>query len=1107
MGIDTKTLAVAKKYTKDTIEGAGAVKGKPCQIDSITDITGGHRVTFLWLDNSGTSHTSIMDVMDGEKGDTGDKGDKGDRGNKGDTGNGIVSVTQVSGEAQIIIEYTDGTFSDPIDIPTIQGEKGDTGDTPTVEVGTTTTVAYTENAEVTSEDTATGIKLNFKIPQGRPGSGGGGSGSVNSVNNKTPDANGNVEINKADLSLGNVDNTSDENKPISTAQAAVNESFDDRIKSLEENPVNPMQFAEMPTASEHPQEVVQYIGATDANYTRGYFYRSTPRVIEGNLSYAWERIDTQPSSTNYADLSNKPDINGVELTGSKTNEDLGIQGKLQYSTLPEASAANLGKIVQYIGSTTTSLHNGYFYQCIYDNMEYKWSQQNTGTDSDVEARVTANERHIGDMSDLALPQTNLVDCINALNRKDLKTVSYVEPNLILTYNDDSTFSFSLLSVFQQTEVGELSNVLDSTIQDTNILQYDSALNAYKPYAIVTVLSNLLNEAKAYTDQAVEESIVAGAYVCDEKPEYDADNDTVIYKQDGVTKTTTQTDARFYYHDSNDDSYCTSWINDIEFTFSVAEVQFEDYVKVENVVSNYTGQELDKTKIPNLAALDALVTLVRTTYLSDVLHETDVIDNLNSVSTTKPLSANQGKELKALVDAKQDIMQYATMPTASLTYVGKVAQYVGGTLNNWVKGRFYQCDYDSETDTYSWNEIRYNAVTDSALSQSSENPVQNKVINAALNGKIDKTDKGAANGVAELDSTGKVPAGQLPDLLELGETSDKAYRGDRGKAAYDHSEVQDGTNPHGTTANNVNLSSPISVDGVSKSTVEAAVDAINTLAALLKGGIDDITILIPTGASSSNKLVTEDNVLTIPSGSGAKNMIYRGQSLGSSFTAEQQAEIAAGTFNGLFLGDYWTINSVNWRIAAFNYWINTGDTACTTPHIVIVPDTCLLAADGSTTHYMNSTNDTSNGYTGTDFYKGTNSNTAKAQCRTKAQNAFGSAHILTHREYLTNKVTNGKPSGGEWKDSDIEMMNEIMVYGCPVFLPANDGSTVPNLYTIDKTQLPLFRARPDLIGIRANWWLRDAVSGSYFALVGDGGNCGSDHASAAWVGVRPAFGIC
>lgn len=165
-----------------------------------------------------------------------------------------------------------------------------------------------------------------------------------------------------------------------------------------------------------------------------------------------------------------------------------------------------------------------------------------------------------------------------------------------------------------------------------------------------------------------------------------------------------------------------------------------------------------------------------------------------------------------------------------------------------------------------NEATKNAV-DAALSETSTNPVQNKIVNAALEGKVPTSrkvngkeltgdvtlgaddvsaipadQKGTAGGVAELDTAGKVPAAQLPsyvdDVIEgylsegafyedaaytteitgesgkiyvdlddgktyrwsgtafveisaslaLGETSTTAYRGDRGKIAYDHSQA-------------------------------------------------------------------------------------------------------------------------------------------------------------------------------------------------------------------------------------------------------------------------------------------------------------------------------
>ena len=86
------------------------------------------------------------------------------------------------------------------------------------------------------------------------------------------------------------------------------------------------------------------------------------------------------------------------------------------------------------------------------------------------------------------------------------------------------------------------------------------------------------------------------------------------------------------------------------------------------------------------------------------------------------------------------------------------------------------------------------------------------------------------------------------------------------------------------------------------------------------------------------------------------------------------------------------------------------------------------------------------------------------------------------------------------------MAEHNVYGCSVFGAVNDGSNVPTLRTVDKSQYPLFAFRPDLISIPNWFWLRDVVSnGSFARVAGDG--------TAAWVyasdrtGVRPVFSIC
>ena len=239
---------------------------------------------------------------------------------------------------------------------------------------------------------------------------------------------------------------------------------------------------------------------------------------------------------------------------------------------------------------------------------------------------------------------------------------------------------------------------------------------------------------------------------------------------------------------------------------------------------------------------------------------------------------------------------------------------------------------------------------------------------------------------------------------------------------------------------------------------------------------------------------------VESNAGAHNAIYRGKYLGDSVTAAQYAAIKAGTFDNLFIGDYWTIGGVNYRIAAFDYYLNCGDTACTDHHVVIVPDTNLYNAQMHNTSsggWESSGNTTAGGYVGSDMYK-----TNLANAKTTIKSAF-SGHVLKHRIYLTNTVANGRASNGAWCDSEVDLMCEQMVYGSGIFSPVSDGSNVPANYRVEKSQLPLFQHEPSRICNRANWWLRDVITAANFAAVYGNGLADCSGASDA-LGVRPAF---
>lgn len=227
------------------------------------------------------------------------------------------------------------------------------------------------------------------------------------------------------------------------------------------------------------------------------------------------------------------------------------------------------------------------------------------------------------------------------------------------------------------------------------------------------------------------------------------------------------------------------------------------------------------------------------------------------------------------------------------------------------------------------------------------------------------------------------------------------------------------------------------------------------------------------------------------GAAAHNCIYRGKNLGTSVTAEQYAAISSGKFTDLYIGDYWVIKGVTYRIAAFDYYYNCGDTNFTKHHVVIVPDTSLYKAQ------MNTSNVTTGGYTGSAMYK---SNLAQAKTTIKA--AFGSAHVLTKRELLTNAVNGNTPSGWAWFDSDVELMNEVQVYGS-VAWGAHDGNGY-NVASGDG-QFPLFMFDRTKLHNREDYWLRDVSSATAFSFVDAGGVAASYSASGS-LGVRPAFCI-
>jgi len=249
---------------------------------------------------------------------------------------------------------------------------------------------------------------------------------------------------------------------------------------------------------------------------------------------------------------------------------------------------------------------------------------------------------------------------------------------------------------------------------------------------------------------------------------------------------------------------------------------------------------------------------------------------------------------------------------------------------------------------------------------------------------------------------------------------------------------------------------------------------------------------------SDKLITDV--------AAAHNAFYRGKDLTNVYTIAQLSQkVQDNDFSDLYIGDYITkqvtINgvayTVDWVFADFDYFMNNGDSQLTDHHIVMIPRNKIFDAK------MNATNVTTNGYKGSDMWV-----TQMPLVAAGIQAAFGSGHVISHKELLGNTMTaatasmagngfTGATTGWSWETVIANIPNEAMVYGCTPL--SSSFMDIGNR----KKQLALFRLDEKAITTRAAWWLSVVASSTSFALVSDDGVAGSYGASYSY-GVRPYF---
>lgn len=265
------------------------------------------------------------------------------------------------------------------------------------------------------------------------------------------------------------------------------------------------------------------------------------------------------------------------------------------------------------------------------------------------------------------------------------------------------------------------------------------------------------------------------------------------------------------------------------------------------------------------------------------------------------------------------------------------------------------------------------------------------------------------------------------------------------------------------------------------------------------------VFITDGERGTKTILANDLVFALLTGSPEMHRnVIRGANLGSRITSEQHKAITTGTFDGLWLGDYWLNDNMPWRIVDFNYWNNNG--ALNIPHIVVMPDRPLYRQ----TMYDNTSSST-NSFWGSRVWQNI------SNCNDYVVRVFDSNMIRFHVDSYQSQMDEGGgfvPPRISSKSIDPRVKyiipNEIMMYGTRVAATSAIGSD--GLHEVSSRQLQLFAMGWNFGD--SDFWLRDQTHVNTYSVCGVVANVGGgstarfsgDGTQNEQHGVRPVFAI-
>lgn len=236
--------------------------------------------------------------------------------------------------------------------------------------------------------------------------------------------------------------------------------------------------------------------------------------------------------------------------------------------------------------------------------------------------------------------------------------------------------------------------------------------------------------------------------------------------------------------------------------------------------------------------------------------------------------------------------------------------------------------------------------------------------------------------------------------------------------------------------------------------------------------------------------------------GYSNAHYRGKKLNCDDIDLQLDKISSGTFEDIYVGDYWDIDGIKWYVAGCDYYYGTGENKKNkNHHIVVVPDQATVKISLSMIQELQAAGITFNGpaYISDGFSKvfAQNLNIQGFNCPLPT--------IPINLLFETEVNSSGAAQNARWESVNGCFLCEEMIFGHWKY----KGSSRANP-KVESAQLPLFRHDPSKIAISDSWVLRDAVGVNKFALVEKSG-IASDAGTLEYlisneVGIRPFFAV-